>query len=165
MANIQVRVCDNCGAKLDPILSDGSRYGSPIRECPSCKRLYIDRSYREIAVDGFKEADLEQKSGLGYIVLSLLLALLSTGMFFLNCFGGFGNRVYFAIPVMAVTMWYWFAESLGTLIDVRTGKKQKELEKLRQESEERMQNRSYADMLVQLGYRVPQQYLGTKSER
>jgi hypothetical protein len=165
MANIQVRVCDNCGAKLDPILSDGSRYGSPIRECPSCKRLYIDRSYREIAVDGFKEADLEQKSGLGYIVLSLLLALLSTGMFFLNCFGGFGNRVYFAIPVMAVIMWYWFAESLGTLIDVRTGKKQKELEKLRQESEERMRNRSYADVLVQHGYNVPQKYLGAESKR
>ncbi len=164
MAKIQVRVCEDCGAKLGPVLPNGSRYGSLIQQCPSCKSLYFDRSYREIAVDGFKEADLETKSGLGHIVLVLLLALLSTGMFILNFFGGFGNRMYFAIPIMAVIMWYWFATSIRNQIDTWTGKKQKELEKLKLESEKRMQNRSYADVLVQQGYRVPRKYLGTESQ-
>ena len=165
MANIQIRVCDNCGARLGPILPDGSRYGSLIQKCPSCKSLYFDRSYREIAVDGFKEADLETKSGLGHIVLFLLLALLLTGFFVLNTFGGFGNRVYLAVPIMAVVMWYSFATSIADQIDTWTGKKQKDLEKLKLESEERMRNRSYADVLVQQGYNVPQKYLGAESKR
>ena len=163
MANIQIRVCDNCGAKLGPILPDGSRYGSLIQKCPSCKSLYIDRSYREIAVDGFKEAEL--KSKLREIVITLLLALLLTGFFVLNTFGGFGNRVYLAVPIMAVVMWYSFATSIADQIDTWTGKKQKELEKLKLESEERMRNRSYVDVLIQQGYNVPQKYLGTESKR
>ena len=163
MANIQIRVCDNCGARLGPILPDGSRYGSLIQQCPSCKSLYFDRSYREIAVDGFKEAEL--KSKLREIVITLLLALLLTGFFVLNTFGGFGNRVYLVVPIMAVVMWYWFATSIADQIDTWTGKKQKELEKLKLESEKRMQNRSYADVLVQQGYNVPQKYLGAESKR
>ena len=163
MANIQIRVCDNCGAKLGPILPNGSRYGSLIQKCPSCKSLYIDRSYREIAVDGLKEAEL--KSKLREIVITLLLALLLTGFFVLNTFGGFGNRVYLAVPIMAVVMWYWFATSIADQIDTWTGKKQKELEKLKLESEERMRNRSYVDVLIQQGYNVPQKYLRTEARR
>ena len=165
MAKIQIRVCEDCGAKLGPVLPNGSRYGSLIQKCPSCKSLYFDRSYREIAVDGFKEADLETKSGLGHIVLLLLFALLLTGFFVLNTFGGFGNRVYLAVPIMAVVMWYSFATSIADQIDTWTGKKQKDLEKLKLESEERMRNRSYADVLVQQGYNVPQKYLGAESKR
>ena len=40
-----------------------------------------------------------------------------------------------------------------------------ELEKLKLESEERMRNRSYVDVLIQQGYNVPQKYLGTESKR
>ena len=163
MANIQVRLCKNCGAKLGTVLPDGSRYGSLVQKCPSCNSLYFDRSYREIEVDGFRKADLE--SNLLFIVLSFLLALLSTVIFVLNVFGGFGNRVYLACPIMAVILWFWFAISIGSQIDVWTGKKQKELEKLRLESEERMQNRRYAELLAQQGYNVPQKYLRTEARR
>ena len=45
------------------------------------------------------------------------------------------------------------------IIIILTGIKRKKFEKLRQESEERLQDYNYAKTLVSLGYSVPEEYL------
>ena len=44
--------CSRCGEAVKE-KSNMWAYGSPIRICPFCKQEYLDRRWREVAVQGF----------------------------------------------------------------------------------------------------------------
>ena len=44
--------CPKCGAKTREKCNTWV-YGSPIRTCGSCKTEYLDKRWREVAIDGF----------------------------------------------------------------------------------------------------------------
>ena len=53
-----------------------------------------------------------------------------------------------------------FSEAFAQIdILIKTGLKAKKLERLKNESEDRLRDRSYAETLRQLGYNVPDKYL------
>ena len=66
-------------------------YGSPIRQCSGCKQYFIDRDYREIAVQGIRGVDTlpitySKMILAGFWALAALFCLFETGfmgLFFL----------------------------------------------------------------------------------
>ena len=44
--------CPHCGVKTKEPCNTWV-YGSPVRTCPSCKTEYLDKRWKEVAIDGF----------------------------------------------------------------------------------------------------------------
>ena len=144
-------VCPHCGKELGMNVKDGFAYGSPIRTCKHCSQPYLDRTYHEIEIDGYRPGDLDTK-GNGKMILGALAAAIVTGVLFV--------LIPYTILLIAflLSVVFFFGMILET-VKVKTGKRKKELEKLRQESESRLCNREYAQTLKALGYNVPEKYL------
>jgi len=60
---------------------------------------------------------------------------------------------------LAVVGLIFVIKSIADIILIKTGLKAKKLERLKNESEDRLRDRSYAETLRQLGYNVPDKYL------
>lgn len=153
---VPIMVCSVCGAKLGYPKAEGAFYGSPVRSCPSCQSLYADHSYRELAIDGLREEDAisshGRKSCFARIVTTLAV-LLALGVVLL-----FTRNLLYALAAGAV-MWCVITVLEKTLGLILACCGRRKLNKLRAESEERLRDRNYAHTLLELGYRVPEQYL------
>ncbi|MBR2048857.1 MAG: hypothetical protein IJ960_09720 [Oscillospiraceae bacterium] len=153
----QTSSCPSCGATLE-ISMPGSAYlyGSPIRQCPSCGNSYWDQNYHEIAVEGIREADVTVKNFGQNLFGSLVATVICGGLL-----GFFLNRGRLHIGLLIVTAFFalFFVYTIVNAIKIKSGSKQKELERERQESIRRLQDREYAWMLKNIGYPVPEQYL------
>ena len=122
---IPVFKCPHCGHNLGYAV-DAHMYGSPARECPNCKKMYLDNRYHEIALEGIRRQDIDpteadkqshRKSGRNAILLGVgMLAL-----FFLILFTGW---IVFPLPIFGVI-------SIIGGIAAMKGDSQKELEKTR----------------------------------
>lgn len=149
--------CPHCGADIEGTYKNVYIYGSPIRTCKKCKKQYWNKRYHEIAIDGIRPEDLSTKGNgkmiLGTLIASIVLIALNVVSYSMR------GRVFKALLVGAVLAVIFFFGMIIETIKVKSGKKAKELEKKRQESCQRLQNREYADALVQLGYQVPVEYL------
>ena len=120
-------------------------FGSPLRMCPHCKQLYIDKDVQEMAITGLRKQDKalitagSRKLALMGIVLGIVMYLLD-----LRVFG------YIALGV-------------GVLCGIADlalyPMRMKKLEKERQASEKRLSDPKYARMLKEAGYDIPEKYL------
>lgn len=66
MAAYELKNCPHCGAKYEGLNYKGvqfkdsqMKYGSPLKLCPVCKKEFLDKNYREIAVEGIRDEDME----------------------------------------------------------------------------------------------------------
>lgn len=155
--SIPVKKCRQCGAELGVSLPEGSEYGSPIRVCPTCHTQYVDRAYREIAVDGLTESDRNPKASFRDAFIMLAVALGLAVLLFVGYV--YGRRLYLGILVIDVLLWLGVGYSVSDTIKKKTGKKEEELARLRAESEARLRDPEYARTLQKLGYSVPEEYL------
>lgn len=135
-------------------------YGSPLLTCEKCGKHFVDKDYREIAVDGIRDVD-KKKIAPGSIVLFLfwLLFFFAEVMLFLNGQSIiFDNKRSFAeliiVLLIALFLLYQIISNYKAY-NIR----QEILEKERLASESRLQNYQYALFLKQLGYSVPKKYL------
>ena len=56
--------CPHCGKAYSIMQPKGTGfYGSPIRHCSKCGKDFIDKDYREIAIDGIRNVDTQKLSG------------------------------------------------------------------------------------------------------
>lgn len=159
MSKVKI-VCKKCGKKLLSYDEPGfHRYGSPIKQCPKCYTRYADPRFHEVAIEGVPARLFSIKS---YIVLVIFGGLLLWRGIYL-----FGM---YDIKAPAETQWFMpsVIASIGGLvilggifeiIYIVSGKKKAKYERLFQESEKRLSDKSYAFTLQDLGYRVPDKYL------
>lgn len=120
-------------------------FGSPMRMCPHCKKMFCDKDVRELAITGMRKQDKAfitpgslKVSAMGIILGGLmLLAKLTT----------------FGYIAMGVGLLWGVADLC--LYPTRM----KKMEKERQASEKRLSDPAYARMLKNAGYEVPQRYL------
>ena len=151
--------CPECGHKFFYYNSSQWNYGSPIRTCKKCGKQYADKRYHEIEIDGFARGSMSIVSGL---IISLI------GVFFIYRGISLSKGHMLGTPEGA----QWFMPTaffimgcaivlfaIVDIIKILTGTKAKKLEKLRMESEERLLDSNYANMLKNLGYHVPEKYL------
>jgi len=152
MATYQVKKCPKCGCVYErnsyagrPSKDNRTKYGSPLKQCLKCKNIFIDNEYREIAIDGIREVDTKviSPAGIFYSAMSAFMAICC----FVSEYAPIG--IFFLIGAL------YF--SLSEILSYK--RRQETLKKYAQESEKRLQNLQYAQLLKASGYYVPDKYL------
>ncbi len=151
--------CPNCGKRLSDNSANKNKYlyGSPIRYCKKCKGAYVDRNYHEIAVDGFPPSEVNAKTGLKTALIGVIMSVTCGGIFITEIM--YSDHYYTVFPTMAILGIVFAVIGIIDSIRVKTGLKSKSLEKLRQESVQRLSDPNYAVQLKELGYNVPAEFL------
>ncbi|MGN1165628.1 MAG: hypothetical protein ACI4S2_04275 [Lachnospiraceae bacterium] len=150
--------CPNCGFVYEsrhyafvPSKDNQTVYGSPIKRCEKCGQLFVDKNYREIAVQGVRHVDEMYVSPQTLVSggIPMIISLITSLVLFMNGDEG------------VLTSMIVFVFSLSLIISEMVGHKKRmiSLKKEEEESKMRLQNPKYARMLQQLGYDVPSYYL------
>lgn len=133
-----------------------SDFGSPIQTCKKCKGTYLDRRYHEIAIEGIGNTlSVKRSFKIALISLALFAAAFLLNLVMVILQDKYSVEMVF-IQVLSLLM------MLAAFIDaimIKTGIKEKKLEKKRQESVKRLRNIEYARTLADFGYDVPEEYL------
>lgn len=129
----------------EPKDEDRWLFGSPMRVCPHCGKLFIDRDMQELAITGPRKQDTAV-IGPGSLRLALMGAVLGG----LMLAGGLKTFAFIAFGVAGATL-----VADAALCPTRRGKLAKE----RQASEARLGNPDYARALKRAGYDIPDKYL------
>lgn len=148
--------CGHCGESVKE-KSNTWGYGSPIRVCPFCKQEFLDRRWREVAVQGL---DPKSTSPVYYIkaFFFCLVALAVSGGWTWYTLHFHGSYYYSMVAVIIVSI----IGAIGCLVlavGIALGFTKKDNEKYVRESEQRMQNPEYVKKLQECGYRIPEKYL------
>lgn len=137
------RAIGRWGHKLQP--EDYWAYGSPLKMCRNCQKLYIDKDYRELAITPLRSYDKAPLTSSTYLLV--MTGVILGGVFYLAgqtaiaCIAG-GVAVMYTIADLA-----FFPTRL------------KKLEKEKAASEKRMSDPQYAQALKNSGFDIPDQYL------
>lgn len=156
----KVICCNRCGSKLLSYNEySKKRYESPVKRCKKCQAYYLDSRCHEIAVEGIPSDTFSIRSRL---IMGLFGAfVLYRGIHLLFRYQiGTPEHMQWLMPVVFLIMGVVLI--IGAIVDVlliMTGSKQKKYDKLRLESEARMQDKSYAYLLNELRYPGTERYL------
>lgn len=149
--------CPYCGKKIPGYNASVQEFGSPIRTCKACGREYLDRRYHEAAVDGYQKSSLDIRNSCKVILLGCIL-LAASGLLNLHLIAD-GGRYSVKGLITSVLSLLILMYGILDAVRIRTGVKEKGLEKKIEESKARLQNKAYAQQLTELGYDVPAEYL------
>ena len=141
------RACGSFGRKPQP--EDVWVYGSPMKLCESCKRIFIDKDVKELAITELRKSDTAKITANTKMLLPMG-ALVAVLLYVLG-------QPTFAIVAVAVAVVY-LAMDLG-MYPMRMGKLRKE----REASEKRLSDPDYARALKKAGIDVPEKYLKRES--
>ena len=149
--------CPYCGKEIIGFNEDAWEYGRPVRRCKRCKKKYIDPRYHEIAIDGINpDAYNIRRSVIGMLIgLACVMITALVNLCFVYFNGCYSLKLVFAGfmgVVLAVIL-------MVDVIRIKTGIKERHLEKLRRESEQRLQQMDYVQELINAGIEVPEKYL------
>ena len=128
-----------------PSEQDKWLFGTPLRLCPHCGKLFIDKDIQELAITGPRRQDT---AIVGQASLRLALMGVVLGALLLN--GRLNVLAYIAFGVALVTV-----GADAALYPTR----QKKLEAERLASEKRLSDPRYARALKNAGYDIPERYL------
>lgn len=149
--------CPHCGKKFSDYNAESCDYGTPVRKCSSCGGAYLDRRYHEMAVDGYPQSGFDCKVSIKTMLFGLvfLLIALAYTAYTMHFRGYYSVKIVCTAVLAAVVM----VVGIIDLISIKTGIKMKRFEKKMAESEKRLENPEYAQILAELGYSVPEKYL------
>ena len=132
-----------------PAPEDAWVYGSPMKLCANCKRIFIDMDVKELAITELRKSDTAKITANTKMLLPMG-ALVAVLLYVLG-------QPTFAIVAAAVAVVY-LAMDLG-MYPMRMGKLRKE----REASEKRLSDPDYARALKKAGIDVPEKYLKSES--
>lgn len=151
------RMCPYCGKEIIGYTENAWEYGSPIRNCKGCKKKFLDTRYHEIAIDGIAPDALSVGHSVKLLVFGLILTIVSV---LINIgFVYWRGYYYFMFALFSVLGVVIAMVMLVDIIRIKTGSKERHFEKLKKESEHRLQNISYVQELQDAGIVVPDQYI------
>ena len=156
-----VKNCPACGKVVEqrsyafwgrqPTDEDRWLFGSPMRLCPHCNKLYVDRDIQELAITGPRRQDTRvvgpaslRIAAMGAVLGGLLLV---------------GKQTVFALIAFGVALATLVADA--ALCPTRRRK----LEVERAASEKRLENPDYVSALVRAGYAIPERYLNRNGQK
>lgn len=147
--------CPYCGS-MNREKCNTWMYGSPIRICKSCSMKYVDRRYREVAIDGFDPRSVNAGlylKGLGIFAAGLIVCL-AWLVFQIKYMGWYPNALLGCV----------FACAIGTIgcavcfIRNKLGIDERQNARYLEESEQRLANKTYVQELIEYGVDVPERY-------
>ena len=108
-------------------------------------------------IEGLPSAEMSPKRDIVGIAVGVVTILLSIGVvqFTIATMGSYSMKMYFLRYIGAL----FIVVFVSDLILLKTGIKAKNMEKKRQESVKRLENKEYAKEMSELGYQVPEKYL------
>lgn len=147
--------CPKCGARIGERCNAWG-YGSPIRTCPKCKKEFLDKRWREVAIDGFapgsKNAKLYLGATIGFLLFTIVCVLCLITM--INTQGHYPIKLVGCIVLGIVG-------TIGCAIvflRIVTGYEDKQNARYMEESKKRLQDKNYVDKLISFGYAVPDEF-------
>lgn len=148
--------CGKCGKKLLTYDSDKQviKYESPVKQCKKCGNRYIDPRCHEIAIEGVPRDTFKVSS---YLVMLLMGGFICyRGYVMFNSYQlGTPDSMQWLLPVAILLVGgILFIGGIVEIVSILTGVKKRRFDKLRKESEARMMDQSYVDLLKDLGYRI-----------
>ena len=143
-------VCPQCKTKNREACNTWM-YGSPIRECKACRSEYLDRRFREVAIDGFdprsNNAKFYVKGALFLLAIALVCGVLTYFQY---------TRGYYSMKVVVAGS----LSALGAIaclimsICIKLGFQNKDNDKYMAESKGRLSDSLYVEKLRKYGYKV-----------
>ena len=120
-------------------------YGTPMKICPGCKKLFIDKDVQELAITELRRQDkaLINPASRNLTLMGLILGALLY----------LGGLTVFAMIAAGVGV-------LCSVVDLALyPTRMKKLEREREASEKRLSDPNYARALKRAGYDIPEKYL------
>lgn len=146
--------CSGCGKKLLSYDKRGFRqYKSPLKKCKKCGKLYADPRCHEIAIEGIPDDVFSVKSNIFLMIFGALVVW--RGLYLLNKVQlGVPDEMQFFMPVVFIIVGaVCIIGGIVEIISIKTGRKARKFERLRIESEERLRDNSYRELLREVGYK------------
>ena len=143
-------VCPECKTKNREACNTWM-YGSPIRECKACRCEYLDRRFREVAIDGFDPRSNNAKFYVKGALFLLAIALVCGALTYFQYNGG-----HYSMKVVIAGV----ASALGAIacvvmsIRIKLGFQNKDNDKYMAESKARLSDPQYAKKLRKYGYKI-----------
>ena len=143
-------VCPECKTKNREACNTWM-YGSPIRECKACRCEYLDRRFREVAIDGFDPRSNNAKFYVKGALFLLAIALVCGALTYFQY-----NDGHYSMKVVIAGV----ASALGAIacvvmsIRIKLGFQNKDNDKYMAESKARLSDPQYAEKLRKYGYKV-----------
>ena len=143
-------VCPECKTKNREACNTWM-YGSPIRECKACRSEYLDRRFREVAIDGFDPRSNNVKFYAKGALFLLAIALVCGALTYFQYAKG-----YYSVKVVAAgALSLLGAIACGILaLRIKLGFQNKDNQKYMDESKARLADSSYVEKLRKYGYKV-----------
>ncbi|WP_298772162.1 hypothetical protein [uncultured Fibrobacter sp.] len=143
-------VCPECKTKNRETCSMWM-YGSPIRECKACRSEYLDRRWREVAIDGFdprsKNAKFYAKGAAFLLSMAIICGVLLQTSFV------HGNN--FTKLTLACILCSLFGVVSGFIaLRIKLGFADKDNDKFMAESKARLGDPKYVEKLRKFGYKI-----------
>ena len=147
--------CPKCGKKIRE-KCNAWVYGSPIRTCPKCKSEFLDKRWREVAIDGFDPRTNNPKlylfGFLGFLIFTILC--IACRILMINIWGSYPTKLLGCIIIGIIGT---IGCVLILLIQI-TGIEDKNNAKFMEESKKRLQDKNYVEKLISYGYDIPDIY-------
>ena len=143
-------VCPECKTKNREACNTWM-YGSPIRQCKACRSEYLDRRFREVAIEGFDPRSNNAKFYVKGALFLLAIALICGVVIYFQY-----ARGYYSMKVVAAGA----LSALGAVaclimsIRIKLGFQNKDNEKYMEESKARLSDSQYVEKLRKYGYKI-----------
>ena len=143
-------VCPQCKTKNREACNTWM-YDSPIRECKACRSEYLDRRFREVAIDGFDPRSNNAQFYVRGALVLLAIALVCGIMIYFQY-----SRGFYSVKIIAVgagSALIGFACGINAL-RIKLGFQNKDNDKYMAESKARLQDPQYVEKLKKYGYNI-----------
>lgn len=143
-------VCPECKTKNRESCNTWM-YGSPIRECKACRSEYLDRRWREVAIDGFDPRSNNAKVYVKGTLFLLAIAAICGILIYFQCAKG-----YYSMKIIvagALSGLVGIACGINAL-RIKFGFANKDNDKYMAESKARLGDPQYVEKLRKYGYKV-----------
>ena len=143
-------VCPECKTKNREACNTWM-YGSPIRQCKACRSEYLDRRFREVAIEGFdprsNNAKFYVKGTLFLLAIALVCGVVT---YFQYARGYYSMKVVAAGALSALGAFACLIMS----IRIKLGFQNKDNDKYMEESKARLSDSLYVEKLRKYGYKI-----------
>ena len=147
--------CPNCGERIRESCNAWV-YGSPIRYCNKCRQEYLDKRWREVAIDGFDPKSTDPSFYGKCCLFFALVTVIAGGYLYYSVH----YKGYYAIANVGIFLLGVFATGMSIVLVLRNvlGYEAKNNAKYLEESKKRLANPEYVKKLQEYGYHIPEEY-------
>ncbi len=147
--------CPSCGKKLFTYEYRIRKYGSPVKECKKCGSEYVDPRFYELAIDGIPEDEYKLYPYIFMIVIGGLIVWRALHLFGMRQLGVPGYIQWLMPTALLIMGSVFIIGAIVSIILTLTGLHKKKMDRLLEESEERIRDYAYIKKLKKLGYKIP----------